>query len=172
MSFVDLQEQVKVQKYQMYIEPSLLTKLKINGVDINESIMFFATQVDLMINCPPNYGKDKNGLRKMNVDVRLLKGYYPKTKLLFKISVVERYDYFSDHKYTVKVSELVQRFKRQYYYKYTFNSSQVEKEISKRLENNLLGTKHEVSDLISPKDVPRTRCISPKGMKLFKLEEE
>lgn len=167
----ELEEKTINEKYSMYIEPAILSKLKVCGIDMNEAILFFGAQVDIMITCPPNYGPHRNGLSKLPIEVRLLKGYYPKTSQLFKISVIDRNGSFDNYKYTVKVSEPVARYKRNDTYKFVFSSSKIESELSKRLENNLLQTDHSVSDLISIKDVKKPKCISPKGMKLFKLEE-
>jgi hypothetical protein len=169
---IELKGKVIDNKYSMYIEPILLTKLKLAGIDINEAILFFGTQIDAMITCPPNYGPHKNGLNKLPIEVRLLKGYYPKTSQLFKISVIDRNGFFDNYKYTVKVSEPTPKYKRNDYHKFVFSSSQIESELSKRLENNLLNTDQPISDLISLKDVKKPKCISPKGMKLFKLEED
>jgi len=99
-----------------------------------------------------------------------MRGYYPKTPLFFKITVSFNEE---SNRYYCKVSPLrvtysTKRMNKVELYKdVDFNI--IQQNLTAQLENSLLDAKNEIEKLKLSVKYPR--CMSPKGMPIFKLDE-
>lgn len=167
-------------KYILRVCNRLLIKLRMAGIDPSEATVFFGSQVNPMLNCRPNFGPGSNKSKKTELkrDVWLMRGFYPGTPLMFKISIAEN-DVFGDmYQYYVKVSEPPVRIptkaklrELQFTSRYesSFDSDRINIELEKRVENEILGQDHTTEKLVSEKVVFTPKCISPKGMPFYRL---
>ena len=150
------------------------------GIDPNQAILFFGTLIEQMLKCPPNYGpasnKSKGHSRAIPNNVHILKGFYPGTTQMFKITIIDRMgNFIFNIKYEIYVSE-----PKIHLTKNRFNigvsAEQIQQHISSRMEESLLGTEpKELEPFFKPefmKTLNAPRCISPKGMPLFKLSKK
>lgn len=172
------------EKFVMRVCNRLLIKLRMNGVDPTEAAVFFGAQAQLMLDCKPNYGprSAKTTTAKahqLKKDVWLMRGFYPHTAQMFKISISENEAFGPDYQFFVKVSEPVVRLptaisKRglnmTHKNESTFTSSQIRDQLQERLEKEVLNVDIQIDPMISNKVVFTPKSISPKGMKLFKLD--
>lgn len=173
------------EKYSLNICNRLLIKLRMNGIDPTEAILFFSCQIEQMLACSPNYGPKtvrNKGLHVVDRDVWLLRGFYPETAQMFKISISTRDDNYPWNYYikvseptiraTVKTRSRMSRYSTGWLPKYEshFTPKDIEEPLRERLEREILGVKDtKITRLISDSTIYTPRCISPKGMKLFKL---
>ena len=157
--------------YQMNVCNKLLTSLKLSGIDPNTAVVFFGTQVRCMMGLKPNYGPQRKvpGLLGFKFPTWLLKGYYPGTTTLFRISLIYDVNHtVSETNYYAKVimppivlnSKLVAKSQR-------YSSDTIDKYVAGAAEHEIFGTEKppiiEINKLNAPK------CISPRGMPVFKL---
>lgn len=168
------------KKYLMRVCNRLLIKLRMNGVDPTEAVCFFGSQAEAMLGCPANFGptSNKSKLHGLSKSVWLMRGFYPGTPQMFKISMAENDAFGPNYQYFVKVTEPQVRMpsskqKRNLNftprYESEFNSDQIRDQLNKRLENEVLGEEHGLEALISAKVVFTPKCISPKGMPIYRL---
>lgn len=167
------------KKYIMRVCNRLLIKLKMAGISPTEAAVFFGSQVEPMLVCRPNFGpgSNKSKAQELKRDVWLMRGFYPGSSQMFKISIAEN-DAFTDYQYYVKVSEPAVRIPTKKSnrgldftprYESTLDSEQIGAELNKRAENELLGQEHVITTLISDKVCFTPKCISPKGMPMYRL---
>ena len=172
------------EKFTMKVCNRLLIKLRMSGIDPTEAILFFGSQVEPMLRCPPNYGPNSSKSKNIGIphDVWLLRGFYPDISLMFKISVM---DYTNrsflfppeDFQYRVTVTEPIIKASmglgaKPIKYNSSFTSSQITNELSKRLEKEVLAVDIQLDPILSNKIIYTPKCISPKGMPLFKLNRK
>lgn len=169
------------QRYIMRVCNRLLIKLKACGISPTEATVFFGSQIEPMLACKPNFGpssnKSKTNLSIKN-DIRIMRGYFPNTPQMFKVYISDNHPYSGKYAYYVKVSEPVVRIPTKpnerglsftSRYESSFDSSVIEEQLNKRLENEVLGQEHSIDKLINDKVAFSPKCISPKGMPIYKL---
>jgi len=171
------------QKFIMRVCNRLLIKIRMNGVDPTEASVFFGNQAAQMLDCPPNYGPRSTKVttakqHQLKRDVWLMRGFYPGTAQMFKISISEN-EAYPDYHYYVKVSEPAVRIPSKKYerkidftsrYETSFTSDQIRDQLQERLEREVLGVDIPVDSIVSNKAVFTPKSISPKGMKIFRLD--
>lgn len=168
------------EKFIMRVCNRLLIKLRMNGIDPTEASVFFGAQAIPMLNCRPNFGpsSNKSKMNELRKDVWLMRGFYPGTAQMFKISIAQSDAFGGTYQYYVKVSEPAVRLptaknKRGLdftsRYESTFTSNQIRDELQNRLEKEVMGLEIPLDPLISSKVVFTPKCISPKGMPLYRL---
>lgn len=149
----------------------LLTEGVVLGLKPDDMIEFFATQVEAMLVCPPNYRMYNETAR-----VWILRGFYPKTSLFFKLVLVDSTkDGASGYetKYFAKATSLRVNWRspkgRSYEDHVTVNGADVAESITNKMENEFFGAKHEIKQLFT-KNIKMPKCMSPKGMRLFRYD--
>lgn len=172
-----------MQQFAMKLCNKLLIKIRMNGIDPTQAVLFFGQQATLMLDCPPNYGpKSKKTTNakdhQLKTDVWLMRGFYPGTAQMFKISIAKNPAY--DHvEYYVKISEPkinpptnrgnrhlpVAKDNQTIIY-----SNVIKDTLQNTLEKEVLGVDIPIESLINSKVVFTPKCISPKGMKRFNLD--
>lgn len=171
--------------YRLDVCNRLLIKLRMNGIDPTEAIVFFGSQAQQMLGFKPNYGPQSarnkpNNPHYIPRDIWLLRGFYPETAQMFKITVSECNESCT-FKYIVKITEPTIRnygygkaknASRTSIVAYNskFYSKELDEPIRDRLEKEVLGGDLKLSPLVSDAIIYTPRCISPKGMKLFNLK--
>lgn len=180
------------EKFIMRICNQLLIKIRMNGIDPTEASVFFGDQAQQMLACTPNYGPGSNKVttakqHQLKKDVWLMRGFYPATAQMFKISIFknEEHDAFGHaYEYYVKVSEPKIRvptnrnkdgfngrgLKMSSRNESTLTSNQVRDQLQERLEREVLGLDLDVASAIQKEVVFTPKCLSPKGMKKFTLD--
>lgn len=169
------------QKFIMRVCNRLLIKLRMSGINPTEAAVFFGAQVEPMLACRPNFGpkSNKSPGHALKRDVWMMRGFYPGTPQMFKISVAENDAFVDQYQYYVKVSEPTVRLPTKARlrglnftprYESSFDSKDIQEQLNKRVENEVLGLDHQLDPLVSDKVVFTPKCISPKGMPLYRLD--
>jgi hypothetical protein len=150
------------------------------GVEPTEAAVFFGDHAIKMLECPANFGPNSNKSKKTELkrDVWLMRGFYPNTPQMFKISIAQNDAFSYGFEYYVKVTEPAVRVpsaksKRgldfTVRYESSLTSDQIRDELQERLEKEVLGLDIQSNKLISEKVVFTPKCISPKGMPIYRL---
>ena len=167
MSYLESHEEATPQQYRMKVMSELLVQAHILGLDVEEFVGFFATTVQTMLSCPPNYNKFGEKAR-----VWILRGFYADTPIFFKITILTNDS--SKEPYYVKVSPLRVGFRAKsgatYDAHVTFNSSDINENITDRMENAFLGADHKLNPILRDK-LKMPRCMSPKGMPVLNYKK-
>jgi len=168
------------QAFRLKISPTLLSQLVIEDISPDECIEFFAAQFQNMIACKPNF---KGSTPEK--PVWFLRGYYPRTSVFFKMTVVKTGTLTGHHgdqyeetfNYYVKATELKVSPGKTFRSKVFMNSGfialysdAIMRRITEGMENSVLGGEHEIKSLI-PAKLVRPKAMSPKGMKLFRYDK-
>jgi len=153
--------------YTLKVAAELALQAQLFDVDTNSLAEFFGTQAHQMCECPPNlnyFGQ--------KAQVWVMRGFFPGTPLFFKMVVLEQCP--NPRSYYVKVTPLRVNHVNKYRGKdddfLHIEGEQVEELIVKRMENSLLDAKHDIPLIVNTIKMPR--CMSPKGMKIFKYEKK
>lgn len=174
-----------MQQFAMKLCNKLLIKIRMNGIDPTQAVLFFGQQATLMLDCPPNYGpKSKKTTNakdhQLKTDVWLMRGFYPGTAQMFKISIAKNPAY--DHvEYYVKVTEpninppsktgnrklSITKNNETVIY-----SNTIIETLQNTVEKEVLGVDLQIDSLINSKVVFTPKSISPKGMKKFTLDKK
>jgi hypothetical protein len=150
---------------------TLLSQAKVLGIEPQDLVEFFGVQINAMLGCPPNYN-----YMGEKANVWILRGYYPGYSLFFKLVLVKKSD---EGGYYAKASALEMKATRYLKGKKTrvtipdnlvFNGKEMDNLITSRMENSILGAKHDIEALL-PFKIKMPKCMSPRGMKLFKHEK-
>ena len=175
--------ELKKQKFIIRICNRLLIKLKMCGIEPTEAAMFFGSNAMQMLDCVPNFGPRSNKSKKTELkrDVWLMRGFYPQTPQMFKISIAENDAFEHAYEYYVKVTEPAVRVPTAksvrgldftVRYESSLTSNQIRDELQERLEKEVLGLDIASNILISHKVVFTPKCISPKGMQIYRLTKK
>ncbi len=170
------QSELLKSQYRLKVSPTLIAQLAIEGVDPSSLVEFAHAQIQVMMECKPNcriYAPKK---------IWVLRGYYPNTSVFFKLTLVKaevenlngtdsRYQYFA------RIKHLVVGSKRSWhannfinYGEIVLDSERVRNYVTQGIENSILGAEHKQEPLIDVGNL-KPRCMSPKGMRLFKSED-
>lgn len=177
---MSLTEALKNQ-FRLKLSPTLISQLLLMDVKPDAFIEFVAAQVQNIIACKPNC-KIHTAPSK---PVWVLRGYYPNTPVFFKLTVVKTTEhsgmhgnsYMPDFTYYVRARAL--EVKPRVKWRKTLNvqggeivimSDDIMKNISEGLENSLLGASHDSKSLVIG-GPSKPKCMSPKGMKLFRYKK-
>jgi hypothetical protein len=147
----------------MKVMSELLTQAHVIGIDIEELIAFFATQIQAMLSAPPNYNMWGQKER-----VWIMRGFYPDTSLFFKIVLLPT-NSESRPPYYAKVSPLRVTGRRGESFT-TFRSSDLNENITNKMENTFFSANHEIKPLLNNK-LKMPRCMSPKGVHVFRYKK-
>jgi hypothetical protein len=169
MSYSVSLEENSPQQYKLKIMSELLVQAHILGLDLEEFVGFFATQVQAMLASPPNYCKFGKKAR-----VWIMRGFYPGTTLFFKLTLVTCSDNtWGTHSYYAKASPI----RVLYYGKHgsyddhiTLDSNLLNESITNRMENAFFNAEHELKPILEKK-LKMPRCMSPKGMQIFNYKK-
>ena len=162
-------EEATRQQYHLKVMGELLTQAHIIGVELEEFVCFFATQVQAMLACPPN-------LQVGDGRVWVMRGFYPGTPVFFKLTVVSTITDDSRMSYHAKASPLRvmwhhPKYKSRKYDEHVYlMSEKLNENITLRMENTFFGANHKIEPLLEKKP-KMPRCMSPKGLKLFRYEK-
>jgi hypothetical protein len=167
------------QKFIMRVCNKLLIKLRMCGVDPSESAVFFGAQAQAMLDCKPNFGPQSKKVtvaksHQVKKDVWLMRGFFPETPQMFKISISQN-DAWPDFEYYVKVSEPTIHIPTKFVKEVTkrnesqFFSNDIKEQLQNRLEKEVLGLDLNIDPIISNKVVFTPKCMSPKGMPVHRL---
>jgi hypothetical protein len=99
--------------------------------------------------------------------VRVMRGFYPETRLFFKLTVVQ------NNKGTwAKATVPIPRVKKAKltYGMLTFDGIELSQRLTSKLENALLEAGHVMEPLV-PMPARMPRCMSPKGIKVFNMKK-
>lgn len=174
------------EKFIMMVSNTLLIKLRMCGIDPTEASMFFGNQANLMLDCKANYGPTSTKVtnakaHQLKKPVWLMRGFFPETPQMFKISISTNDAYDHSYEYFVKVSEpkinpptrkkanghreiaVTKNNESQ------FTSNILRDQLQERMEKEVLDLDLKLDSLVDKKVVFTPKCISPKGMPLFRL---
>ena len=146
--------------YSMKVCATVLTMGLVQGVNPEDMVEFFATQVSTMLLSPPNY--NKYGIK---APVWIMRGFYPGTSVFFKLIVAR-----NDQGTWVRVSYPKINGTKNRPHTFHFDGARLNEAITDKMENTFFGAKHEVKPLISAK-LRSPKCMSPKGVKIFNYEK-
>ena len=181
------------ERFIMRVCNRLLIKIRMNGIDPTDASVFFGSQAEQMLNCPPNYGPGSAKTttakqHQLKRDVWLMRGFYPGTAQMFKISIFKFEEgqdaWGGQYEYYVKVSEPIirvptnrnkdgfngRRLSGLARNESTLTSKQIRDQLQERAEREVLGLDLEVESAIQKQVVFTPKCLSPKGMKKFTLD--
>lgn len=165
MSHLVALEEIKRPDYELKIWYSLLVQAKALGIPSNDLVEFVGTLIPKMLECPSNY-KTLGASKK---DMWVFRGFYPKSSLFIKVSILKTNDTDSPY-YIVKVRPIDAKMSynaRKKDRTVDVDASKLKQYMDNNLENHLLGTQHKLPNLIDQK-VMMPRCLSPKGLPLFR----
>lgn len=168
MAYLESLEESTPQQYRIKIMTELLMQANISGLDLNEFVGFFGAQVQAMLASPPNYNKYGQKAR-----VWYMRGFYPGSSIFFKLVLCTRDSSYGGASYYAKVSPLriEKRVTKNRIVEdnYQFDGSEISEDVTNRMENTFFGADHELKPLV-PNKIKMPRCMSPKGMKIFRYE--
>jgi hypothetical protein len=179
---MSLSEVLKKQ-FKLKLSPTLLSQLLVFDVQPDDFVEFVAAQVQNIVACKPNC----HLFATQNKPVWVLRGYYPNTPVFFKITVVKTTQhtgpyvgtYTPDFTYYVRASELRVTSRKRWHTKHSLvmnggeiivMSDRIMENIISGMENSLLGTSNQTKKIISG-GPSKPKCMSPKGMKLFRYKK-
>ena len=150
----------------------LFTQGLIHGLSSDEMLEFFASQIEAMFCCPPNYRFFGQKAR-----VWILRGFYPNTPIFFKLVLIDtsvNNVYHGGAGYFAKATPMRAVFRGRgggvYDDHRTFSSTDISTNITNRMENAFFNANHDIKELITKK-IKMPRCMSPKGMKLLRIDK-
>lgn len=157
-------------QYRLKVMMELLTQAYVLGLDVEELIEFLASQVQAMLLCPPNYN-----FRNVKKRIWILRGFYPKSTLFFKLTISSLDDYVGNTGYFAKASAMrilgyKKKNKSPFDDHQTFDGNALNEALTNRMENTFFGANHEAKELLYSK-LRMPRCMSPKGMKLLTYQK-
>jgi hypothetical protein len=167
MSYLASLEDGTPQQYKLKVMSELLVQAHIVGVELEEFIGFFASQIQAMLACPPNLNMFGQKAR-----VWIMRGFYPGTHIFFKLVLM---DHSSGSLYA-KVSPLRVTFKARtgaatkYDAHMIFDSVKLNDDLTNRMENTFFGANHQLTPILTTK-LKMPRCMSPKGLKILKYKK-
>jgi len=170
MSSLGLLEEDTPQQYKLKVMSELLVQAHILGIDLEEFVGFFAAQIQAMLSCPPNYNFFGQKER-----VWIMRGFYPETQIFFKIILMgNKSESITMSGYYAKVSPMRVTFTSKSGGKYDdhviFEGRKLNEDITNRMENAFFGADHKLDPIIQKK-VRMPRCMSPRGMKIFRYKK-
>ena len=155
------------QPFVLKVMSELLTQAHIAGIDLEEFIEFFATQIQTMLSHSPNY--NYMGEKKR---VWIMRGFYPDTPIFFKLTLILSTN--DKENYYAKVSPLRVNFYGKGGTAYDswvkFDGKTLNEDITDKMENVFFGAEHDLKPILRDK-VRMPRCMSPKGMKIFRYKK-
>jgi len=176
MSYLASHEEGTPQQYHLKIMSELLTQAHIAGIDLEEFVGFFASQIQAMLASPPNYNKFGQKAR-----VWIMRGFYPETPVFFKLVLIDTNATVKNDSrfgtgpgYFAKVSPMrVMYYGRKgnaYDDHVTLDGAKLNDDLTNRMENSIFGAGHELKPILEKK-VRMPRCMSPKGLRIFKYKK-
>lgn len=159
--------------YTMSVCNKLLTDLKINGVEPTAAIVFFGTQVRCMMGLKPNYGPQREipQSRAFKFPTWILKGYYPGTTTLFRISMIyDETHQVSDTNYYAKVIMPPIAINKTTAPSMRYSSDVIDKYVTGNAEHAIFGG--EIPPVVDVNKLNAPKCVSPRGMPVFKLQKD
>lgn len=170
--------------FRLKLSPTLLSQLDVVGVQADDFIEFVTAQAQAMIGCKSNFRLYNTGSQP-DKPVWIMRGYYPETPVFFKLTVVKTTQltghggnaYQEDFSYYVRARELRVKGRRKWHETMRMHhgeivvmSSDIMKNITHAMENELLGAGHEIKPILA-KGPKKPKCMSPKGCKLFRYKK-
>jgi hypothetical protein len=157
------------RNFSLKVVYELLVQGKVLGIEPDALVEFMAIQAQNMLNYKHNF--NLHGHR-----VWVMRGFYPKSSLFFKLSICEARlsdGHISADSLSAKASGL--RVKEgssvtQWEKTIRFNGNDLMDKITDRMENAFFSANHKVDPIVQDK-IMMPRCMSPKGMKLFRYEK-
>lgn len=150
------------KSYTMKVCPTLLSLAFVQGVKPDDMVEFFAIQVQAMLAVPPNYN-----FYGQTAPVWIMRGFFPETSVLFKLIVIR-----SGNDTIVKASIPIPKIgKGRFVNKMVYvKSVDINRAITNKMENALLGGEHEIKSLFAV-GCRMPRCMSPRGVKIFSYKK-
>jgi hypothetical protein len=168
MSYSVSLEEGTPQPYKMKVMAELLVQAHIIGLDVEEFVSFFSVQIQAMLASPPNFNMFGEKAR-----VWVMRGFYPGTHIFFKLTLIANSN-ANNGGYYAKVSpmRIMRKIKRSEFEDHmTFDGTELNKSITDRMENSFFGANHQL-DKILQKKLKMPRCMSPRGLKVFRYEKK
>jgi len=151
-----------ISSYTMKVCSTLIMMAYVNGIDPDDLVEFFATQVQAMLNTPPNYKMYGN-----TPPVWVMRGFFPLTTLFFKL-VVARNEKGTWAKASIPMIRIGKN--RSWDKVVKLDGNQLNKTIVDKMENTFFGATHQIKPLVEDRVRKMPRCMSPKGVKIFNCE--
>lgn len=159
------------QRYDLKITSEIFVQARILGIDHEEMVEFFATQIECMFRCKPNYN-----YFGQKAKVWILRGFYPGSSLFFKLILLAQRNQdlngndMHDGGYFAKVTTLtINNTKKKRAFQ-IFSGHSLREQMTDKMENALMGAKHEFKPLMTDK-YRLPRCISPSGMPIYRFKK-
>jgi hypothetical protein len=153
------------QSFKLKVMSELLTQAHILGLKAEVIVEFLAAQTQAMMGHSPNYCYHGKRAR-----VWIMRGFYPGTSLFFKLILIGDSE-TGNRTYYAKASPLRVHFKKgQYDAHVLFNGGDLNEHFTNTMENTFFGANHDVKALIEG-GIRMPRCMSPKGMKIFRYRK-
>jgi len=159
--------------YHMNVDNKLLVALKMSGVNPSEAVVFFGTQVRCMMGLKPNYGPQRAipGVRGFKFPTWILKGYYPNTTTMFRIVLVHDVEKtLSETTYFAKVILPPIVLNKKTSKSMRYSSDEIDRYVTGVAESDIFGLEKPPIVDVNKLNIPK--CISPRGMPVFKLQKE
>ena len=138
------------------------------------AVVFFGTQVRCMMSLKPNYGphrKIPSAPQGFKFSTWILKGYYPGTTTLFRISLVHDVSKsLSETTYYAKVIMPPIALRKKQHKSNRYSSDEIDKYVTGSTEHAIFGTEKPPIVNVGKLNIPK--CISPRGMPVFKLAKK
>lgn len=142
------------------VHAQVLVNLKINGISASDACLTIWSLANEMLQFPPTHkAKSKNGHWVYNTDTWILRGYYPGTKVFFRITVGK----VSNDLYCANVIIPRSNAKRQIIH---IRADKAEALFNESLQSHILDAK-PISKTIDNPSLPKV--TSPKGMRRLEL---
>jgi len=159
---------------RMNVHHELLRELYLNGIEPNDALTFFAELILTVQQYEYNYGpQKKNNHAKHTMPFYLVKGFYPNTSVMFRFVLIDMVDRdpwaHSDNELYAKVSKATYRLPKTCRFGMSLSKEQQQTLLENKAESIILNA--NIRSNIATTAYRAPRCISPKGMKLFKLKK-
>jgi len=162
------------EQYTIRICDHLLESLNIAGIDPSSSLVFFAEQVESMINVDPNFKPDGRFLNKRRTKSSfpcwIMRGYYPEVPIFFKITLIYKKDcfHYCDTPYYAKITMPMRRL-----FKFTRIDSKTLRPylVETKADQMLLGASAPLKQYEFAPKIDNPRCMSPKDIPIHSLKK-
>lgn len=165
----------KKNDYNFRVSHQILSTLAIEGISSTQAYLFFAEQIESMQNVDPNFGP-KRYVNKRRQTIPLpcwiMRGYYPGTNAFFKITMIHKengFDY-SDAPYYAKITMPVT--KTAHKFEWIRGAQMKPFLLEHKADQMLLGADEPLKQYEHAPELKKPRCMSPKGVPVFKLEKK
>jgi len=168
MNYSESPEVAAPTPYDLRVYNVVFVQAKVLGISTDDLLEFIGSIATSMMAHTPNYKSNIGGR------VWVFRGFYPKTTLFLKISVMDAVktgDNSSRRFIKVRPLDSTEGSAGHKWDKIIkIDSNALETYLTDTMENHLLGAKHKIEPIMAEK-IKMPKCMSPKGMPLFKYKK-